>query len=210
MSSIKRKEAPKGLPKKQGWGTVLYVIGVLIWVAASVISVQLAVGYLMVWILGVDTFTKPVWRAVYSALSYVLALVLVIFVPLLVMKASEQRKARKPVKMDLPSRNMIGLRGWPTWTDIGLAPVGFIVSLLLAAGLVALFSLFPWFDAEQVQDVGFSPYIVGFDKIVAFLTLVVVAPIAEEIIFRGWLYGKLRAKSSEKVSNITGMIISMR
>ena len=28
----------------------------------------------------------------------------------------------------------------------------------------------------------------------AFISLVVVAPVAEELIFRGWLYGKLRAK----------------
>ena len=30
----------------------------------------------------------------------------------------------------------------------------------------------------------------------AFISLVVIAPIAEEIIFRGWLYGKLRARLS--------------
>ena len=203
------KEAPKVLPKKQGWGTVLYVLGMLIWVAASVISVQLAVGYLMVWILGVDTFTKPVWTAVYSALSYVLALAMVIFIPPLVVKAREQRKAKNPVRMGLPSRTALGLRGWPTWTDIGLAPAGFIVSLLLAAGLVALFSLFPWFDAEQAQDVGFSTFVVGFDRIVAFLTLVVVAPIAEEIIFRGWLYGKLREKLSQQVSDKISVAISV-
>ena len=32
----------------------------------------------------------------------------------------------------------------------------------------------------------------GLERGLAFITLVVIAPIIEEIIFRGWLYGKLR------------------
>ena len=32
------------------------------------------------------------------------------------------------------------------------------------------------------------------DYAIAFFFLVVVAPVCEEIIFRGWLYGKLRAR----------------
>ena len=101
------------------------------------------------------------------------------------------------------------MRDLPTWTDIGLAPVGFIVYVLLAAGLTGLFSIFPWFDSEQVQDVGFSFLSSGFDRIVAFVTLVVVAPIAEEILFRGWLYGKMRSQLLAKFSDRTSMIISI-
>ena len=40
----------------------------------------------------------------------------------------------------------------------------------------------------------------GGEKIIAFLVLVVAAPIVEEIIFRGWLYGKLRARLNAVVS----------
>jgi len=32
----------------------------------------------------------------------------------------------------------------------------------------------------------------GGERVVAFILLVVIAPIAEEIVFRGFLYGKLR------------------
>ena len=81
--------------------------------------------------------------------------------------------------------------------------------LILAAGLVALFSLFPWFNAGEVQEVGFSYYVTGGDRLVAFLTLVVVAPIAEEIIFRGWLYGRMREGLLKKVSNKTSTVISI-
>ena len=149
---------------------------------------QFAVGYLMVLILGAGAFDKPVVTAIYSAVAYTLAMLLVIYVPPKLLA-----KWRGPNSGKV-NREQLGLKGWPTWTDIGLAPVGFVVYLLLAAGLVAIFSQFPWFDANEAQDVGFNTYIFGFDRLLAFFTLVVVAPVAEEVIFRGWLYEKIRSK----------------
>ncbi|MBR3254373.1 CPBP family intramembrane metalloprotease [Candidatus Saccharibacteria bacterium] len=168
-----------------------------VWVFSSVIAAQLVMAKLMILILGTETAQQPVWIAVYSALSYVVAMALIILVP--------PRIAKKWGV----SRKGLGLNDLPTWTDIGLAPVAFIVSLMLAAGLVALFSLFPWFDASQKQELGFSVFIVGWDRIIAFITLVVVAPIAEEVIFRGWLYGKIREVLTDKVSEKVAIIISI-
>lgn len=165
--------------------TALLVFLMLVWVFASIIAAQLVVGYIMVWILGPEKFEQPVFAAIYSAVAYALAMALIIFVPWKIMKTN---------------RVELGLRGWPTWTDIGLAPAGFIIYLILAAILVWIFSLFPWFDAAQEQEIVFNSYLFGFDRIVAFITLVVVAPIAEEIIFRGWLYGKMRTKLPMAVS----------
>lgn len=91
------------------------------------------------------------------------------------------------------SRTALGLSGLPTWTDIGLAPIGYIASLILGSLLVAFFSVFEWFNVGEAQDVGFNSVYSGFDRLVTFIALVVIAPIAEEIIFRGWLYGKLRS-----------------
>lgn len=165
---------------------------ICLWVFASVIAAQFVIGWFLILVLGRDTFVQPVWTAVYSALSYIVALALVIFVPTRWIKSS---------------RDEVGLKGLPTWTDIGLSPIGFIVSLILAAGLTAFFSVFPWFNASEVQDVGFSVYMSGGDRIIAFFTLVVVAPITEEIIFRGWLYGKIREKLS-KLPERAGVLIS--
>ena len=94
------------------------------------------------------------------------------------------------------NREELGLKGTPTWIDIGLAPVGFILYFLLATLLVGIFSRFDWFDVTETQNVGYDNLYSAFDRIVAFIALVVIAPIAEEIIFRGWLYGKLRARLS--------------
>lgn len=200
------------------WGRItLDACGLLLWVAVSVIGSQIIVGNIMLWILGAETLSQPVWMAVYSALAYTLAMLLVIFVPpkiTAVWRIVNEKKAGKKLTSSriaprAVGRQSLGLGGWPTWTDIGLAPVGFIVYLVLAAAITMLFSLFPWFDVEEVQELGFSFGLGGVDRVVAFVTLVVVAPIAEEVIFRGWLYGKLRTKLSAKMSNISGMVISI-
>ena len=168
-----------------------------LWVFASVVVAQLLVGNLIILMVGRETFQQPVWTTVYSAAAYVLATILVILIPPRIAK-----------KWGITRRGL-GLFGMPTWTDVGLAPVGFIVSLILAAGLVALFSLFPWFNASETQELGFSTLLIGGDRVIAFITLVVVAPIAEEIIFRGWLYGKVREVLTDKVNERAAIAIAI-
>ncbi len=153
-----------------------------VWTIAVTIASQFIIGYPLIWLFGASFLVSAVGEAIYSALVYILALFLIIFVPWKIFK----KWKTNPEEM--------GIRGLPTWTDIGLAPIGFIVSLILASVFLAIFSLFPWFNAEEAQDVGFHFLDGGLDRAVAFITLVIVAPIAEELIFRGWLYGKLRAK----------------
>jgi len=183
---------------------LLNVLLMLVWVGASTIFSQLVVYYFLLAVLGEEVSGQAVWTAVYSALSYVLTLVLVIFVPLLIRKKETFRK-----KDLAQERNELGLRGLPTWTDIGLAPVGFIVYLILAAGLTALFTLFPWFSAEETQSIGFSVYTFGIDRVIAFVTLVVVAPIAEEVIFRGWLYGRIRKVLNKKMPEWASIMVAI-
>lgn len=189
--------------KRNGWRIFGKVLLAIVWVFSSVIVSQLVVGMIMVLLLGPTKFAEPVWTAVYSAIVYLVALALVALVPHALYKLYHKSAEFGTSKKEL------GLIGLPTWTDIGLAPVGFVVYLLLAAGVTALFSLFPWFNAAEVQDTGFSVYVMGLDRIVAFITLVVVAPIAEEIIFRGWLYAKLRHFLKQGLSETWSMVLSI-
>jgi len=174
-----------GLMKKHkqefGWDKVWWVLGLLLWVGASFVVCQYVVAYAMHWILG-DNILKPVWNTVFAAVVYTLSLLVTILAPWVSLKMKT-------------SREELGLTGLPTWTDIGLAPVGFVVYYVAGIFLmILLMRVFPGVDWEQAQDVGFENLFLVSDKILAFLALVVIAPIAEEIIFRGWLYGKIRAK----------------
>ena len=125
---------------------------------------------------------QPFWSALYNLCAYGLALTLCIWVP------------HRYFKDWRTSREELGLTGLPTWTDLGLALVGFFVYILLSGALTSLFELLPWFDATQAQDVGFTAVYSLPDRFFTLLALVVIAPIAEEILMRGWLYGKLRAR----------------
>lgn len=181
--SPKLSKSPKSswfLKLSQPQRIALYCLLLLLWVITTVIVAQFAVGYPLLWLFGASFLKSPVGTAIYSALSYTLALFVIIFVPW---------KFNKIFHTD---REELGLSGLPTWTDIGLAPIGFVVAIILSMVATAIFSLIPDFNATEAQNLGFSPYVVGGERLLAFITLAIVAPIAEEIIFRGWLYGKLR------------------
>ncbi|MBR2836755.1 CPBP family intramembrane metalloprotease [Candidatus Saccharibacteria bacterium] len=204
------KEARKELPKKQRWNwpTFWFVVFIVAWVFVSVVVAQILVGNLMVWTLGAERVVQPVWSGIYSVLSYGLALASIMFVPPLLARSwkvsttiNHKRVVWKGDGKSLePRRKELGLTGSPTWTDIGLAPIGYIVATLMAAALVWVFNLFPWFNASEAQQTGFNYYIFGVDRVIAFVVLVILAPIVEEVIFRGWLYGKLRARLSAPLS----------
>ena len=186
---MKAKSKPK---IKSVLRTIFYILGLLVWASAAIIVSQIVVGIILVKILGMAKFEQPLWTTIYFALSYLVAITLII----------------------LPSiktihRTKLGLRGTPTWTDIGLAPAGFVIYFILAAGLTALFSIFPWFNPGEVQDVGFNFILSSGDRMVAFIALVLIAPIAEEIIFRGWLYGKIREKLSINLPEKASIAISI-
>lgn len=172
--------------KKQGVKKILRIAGIcallLVWAAAAFILSQYATVYPLYWIFGKVWLNSSIGMFIYTLLSYVLAVILIIPVPYLINKKFKT------------SREELGLTGWPTWTDIGLAPIGYIAATIGALGLVSVFSLFPWFNAAETQEVGAQMMISGWDRALAFLRLVIIAPVIEELVFRGWLYGKLRAK----------------
>ncbi len=172
----------KKLKLKEWQKTTLLVFAMAIWVFCSVVASQFLVGMLLVLLVGGERLVQPVYAGIYSVLSYGLAILLTFVI------------LPKIIRQKNPSREELGLMGMPTWTDIGLSPIAFVMSTVLAAALVTLFSLFPWFNADEVQQTGFTVMMNGGEKVIGFMVLVILAPIAEELIFRGWLYGKLRAR----------------
>lgn len=90
------------------------------------------------------------------------------------------------------SRKEIAGEYLPTWRDIGLSVLGIIVYMIITVGLLSLVKyLIPGFDEAQKQEIGFSNLYYIYEFIVAFFTLIILAPIAEEILFRGYFLGAL-------------------
>lgn len=127
-----------------------------------------------------DLLSTTVLQTLFTALMYVVMLVLVIGGPWVAF----QRRT---------NLETLGLSRLMSWADIGLAPLTFIVyGMALTFVMYVITSLIPGFPTEEAQDVGFKTITRQYEYMLAFIMLVVVAPIAEEAIFRGYLYGKLR------------------
>ena len=158
----------------------LFGIGLAVWVGVVLFLAELAVAFVMVRVLPEESLSSNVTNSVYQVIVYALSMVVIILVPWKLLYAKT-------------SRNQLGMHGMPTWTDILLAPIGFIVVMILAGILMAIMmAILPGVDWEQTQEVGYHNLFLASDFFLAFACLVVLAPICEEIIFRGWLYGKLR------------------
>lgn len=90
------------------------------------------------------------------------------------------------------SRKEVAGEYLPTWKDIGLSLLGILVYMILSVGLLSLVkALVPGFDEAQQQEVGFSNLYRIYEFVLAFFTLIILAPIAEEILFRGYFLGAL-------------------
>ena len=155
------------------------------WLAVG-LSLSLFVIYALLYALqfaGVSfaSIDATVFNSAIAALLYILTLSFVIGLPWLFRKYTTWQE--------------IGLSRLPSWSDIGLAPVGFIMYFLASALLIYIVSqIFPVFDISQSQETGFTRLSQSYEYILAFATLIIIAPAAEELLFRGFLYGKLRKR----------------
>lgn len=115
-----------------------------------------------------------------SILVYTIALVIVVGVP--------AWRRQWSLRYGLERLGLTKLR----WRDWQWLPVAYAVYLGASLLLIAVASwLIPGFDVDEVQDLGFEQ-LYGIEYVIGFVALVVLAPIAEELLFRGYLFGTLR------------------
>lgn len=163
---------------------ILYALGLPIWVFVGFMLAQVL---LVLAIDGLNSLGVPLaainvtlLNTVGGALIYGLAIFIVIGVPWLIRRRGTTKKE-------------LGLQRLPEWLDLLWAPAGFIVYLVLTVAITWLGGLlFTFVDFEQTQDTGFTGLSSQLEYILAFVSLVIVAPFAEEVLFRGYLLGKLR------------------
>jgi hypothetical protein len=184
-SSIVEKSDDIAIKPSNGWWHKFWLVSALsAWLVLSFYIAQ-AILFGLIWILRsfnfpLSSIDSSVLNTVISALLYIITLVLVVVVPLFV----------KNYRTD---KDEIGLKRLPSWTDILITPAGLIVYLILSSILMLLAAHFlTWIDINQAQDTGFNHLSHSYEYILAFITLVIIAPVAEEVLFRGYLYGKLK------------------
>ena len=83
--------------------------------------------------------------------------------------------------------------------DFGWLALGIVVYFGLVAVVLGLASHIPGFNANQAQNVGYQG-VGGWQLVLAFIGLVVLPPLAEEMLFRGFLYRGLAARWTKIVA----------
>jgi len=159
-----------------------YAIGLPLWVLIVFLTVEVVVSlaYLGVHTLLVGSIDESIATVIVSVAVYGLALLAILGLPWLIGK-------RRTTLADL------GLQRLPTWLDIVWAVAGVVGYVILTAIITGIsFFVLPFVDPNQAQDTGFPSVLNSFEYILAFICLVVLAPIAEETLFRGYLFGKLK------------------
>jgi len=165
------------------------------WTLFGLVASSFVIGIGLVVAVGADNVQNALdgtWllaSLVLSALIYIIA-VAIVLLPLFIRKWSKDN-IKKLLGIDTKPRLKPMLLAIPLWVPY------FLVSALLIVGLKALT---PSFNADQAQDIGFSHLTGLWQYIGAFIALVILPPIAEETLFRGYLFGKLRGRNGFLVS----------
>jgi membrane protease YdiL (CAAX protease family) len=177
-----RNSLSKLFVKPQGFKPWMALV-LPVWVFAGFMVAQVIVGLLLYLLdflkVPLKSIDESSIQTIGSIVIYLLSLSIVIGLPWIVKKYRT-------------SKQELGFDQRLAWTDLLLAPAAFFVYILLSFVLTSLVSHFSFYNVNQVQQTGFSSLSHGYEYILAFATLVVIAPVSEEILFRGYLLGKLR------------------
>ena len=178
-------KVPKKMSKKDVQSKIKDVIFWIVWPVTCFYAAQYVVSYGLLWILGEDKLVSlrgnPVFTASLQAVMYAVIFGAVFIIP--------KRYFNKTI-----TKEDLGFKvGLPTWSDISLGISGLVVAMLLSGIFTAIVASFVGgFDTAEPQNIGFENMIQPYQYVIAFLTLVVAAPVFEELIFRGVMYGQLR------------------
>lgn len=102
---------------------------------------------------------------------------------------------------------VLGVTKKPTREILWLPAVIWVLYMGATVLAATVASFAPWIDIDQVQETGFQDLGLPLEYVAAFIALVILPPIAEELVFRGYLFGRLREKFGFWLSSIVVSIV---
>ena len=188
------ENSSKPAKKLAGLPVWAWVIILPIWVYGVFLLVQMVLGFITGLLLDIGVpllaVNQVVLVSLLSLVAYGLTIVLVVWLPYRWWRVRTTRKE-------------LGVPDYPVWMDIFLSIPAYVV-YMITSGVVMLIAvnLIPGINTAQAQELPFSQTMLvqSWQYILAFLVMVVLAPLAEELLYRGYLYGKLRHISSAVVT----------
>jgi membrane protease YdiL (CAAX protease family) len=159
-------------------------IGIPVWVFLGFMLAQ-AIALVLIDVLqraGVPLggINPSLFQLVAGGVVYALSLLIILGAPWLVKKIRTTKEE-------------LGIQRLPLWSDVAWVPAGAVVYLILTSLLATIaISFLPFVNYNQAQDTGFTNLSSQGEYIMAFIMLVLIAPVAEELLFRGYLFGKIR------------------
>ena len=102
----------------------------------------------------------------------------------------------------------IGLGRGPRYSDVGYALACFGVYFVLAAITLAIVNVvLPDVNLDQEQQIGFESAKSAGALTLVFISLVILPPVTEEIMIRGFLYSGLRRKYTRLISALLASVV---
>lgn len=182
-------------------GRAAKIAGISAWVVLGFFAVQFLLLYVIQLLVKADiitvgAFKSPLTQLIVSAIAYTLALVFIILPYLIRERYSSSFK------------KLLGIHKQPLLRNLGWVLLGYGAYLALSLVFaIVIKAVWPGFDAMQAQEIGFKGLHGPVEFAMALLALVVIAPIVEELLFRGFLFGQLRRTTNFWLSTLITSLV---
>jgi len=174
-------------------GKIGYSLGLTVWVVLALFVGQ-ALAALLIFNVPF-AINSAVQTTIAAAFGYAFGLLLALGVPALA--------SRKWV-----TKSTLGLDRVPKWSDIGLSILSVLPYYILSGVVVYIgLELFKVIDPKVGQQIAFDNLTLQIEYAVAFVTLVIMAPFAEELLFRGYFLGRMKEKTGKWVALIVTALV---
>lgn len=141
-----------------------------------------------------ESLTTTLGQLFSSGVLYVIALAIVV-VPLVLLRGKTYVK------------RILGIHKGSNRSVLWLPFVLWLAYMLVTIIVAAITSNLSFVDSDQAQDIGFQDISVLYEYILVFIALVILPPIAEELLFRGYLFGRIRERFGFWLTTIVVSIV---